>query len=115
MGLALVFEATIGSRTIEGVDFLRLDALGLVNDFRVMVRPHSALEALMEAMVPAIERVLAEQDVAEPSLLDGHARPRASRASAASVVSGATPAHSSVSTGVAKPSAAASRAVARTQ
>ena len=26
-----------------------------------MVRPHSALEALMEAMVPAIERVLAEQ------------------------------------------------------
>ena len=61
MGLALVFEARIGSRTIEGVDFLRLNSLGLVDDFRVMVRPHSALEALMEAMMPAIERVLAEQ------------------------------------------------------
>jgi hypothetical protein len=28
MGLALVFEARIGSRTIEGVDFLRLNSLG---------------------------------------------------------------------------------------
>jgi hypothetical protein len=64
MGLALVFEARIGTRTIEGVDFLRLNSLGLVDDFRVMVRPHSALEALMEAMVPAIERVLAEQSLA---------------------------------------------------
>jgi hypothetical protein len=64
MGLALVFEARIGTRTIEGVDFLRLNSLGLVDDFRVMVRPHSALEALMDAMVPAIERVLAEQSSA---------------------------------------------------
>jgi hypothetical protein len=61
MGLALVFEARIGTRTIEGIDILQLNSLGLVDDFRVMVRPHSGLEALMEAMVPAIERVLAEQ------------------------------------------------------
>jgi hypothetical protein len=61
-GLALVFEARIGARSIEGIDLLRLDEHGLVNDFRVMVRPHSALEALMKAMVPAIERVLAEQN-----------------------------------------------------
>ena len=33
---------------VEGVDLLRLDAQGLVDDFRVMVRPHSALEALMD-------------------------------------------------------------------
>ena len=45
----------------EGIDLLRFDAHGQVNDFRVLVRPHSALQALMEAMVPAIERVLAEQ------------------------------------------------------
>jgi hypothetical protein len=63
-GIALVFEAKVGMRTVEGVDLLRLDAHGLVSDFRVMVRPHSALEALMEAMVPAIERVLAEQGTA---------------------------------------------------
>jgi hypothetical protein len=61
-GMALVFETRIGSRSIEGIDLLRLDEHGLVNDFRVMVRPHSALEALMKAMVPAIERVLAEQN-----------------------------------------------------
>jgi hypothetical protein len=60
-GMALVFEAKIGSRLVEGVDLLRLDAHGLVDDFRVMVRPHSALQALMQAMMPAIERVLAEQ------------------------------------------------------
>jgi hypothetical protein len=60
-GMALVFEAKIGRHQVEGVDLLRFDAHGLVDDFRVMVRPHSALEALMDAMVPMIERVLAEQ------------------------------------------------------
>jgi hypothetical protein len=60
-GMGLVFEAKVGSRQVEGIDLIRLDAHGLVDDFRVMVRPHSALQALMEAMVPAIERVLAEQ------------------------------------------------------
>jgi len=60
-GMGLVFEARVGSRQVEGIDLIRLDEHGLVNDFRVMVRPNSALQALMEAMVPAIERVLAEQ------------------------------------------------------
>ncbi len=62
-GMGLAFEAKIGSRVVEGIDLIRLDAHGLVADFRVMVRPHSALQALMEAMVPAIERVLGEQGV----------------------------------------------------
>jgi hypothetical protein len=60
-GMALVFEAKVGTRHVEGVDILRLNAHGLVDDFRVMVRPYSALEALMQAMVPMIERVLADQ------------------------------------------------------
>jgi hypothetical protein len=60
-GMALVFEAKVGTRHVEGIDLLRLDAHGLVDDFRVMVRPHSALEALMTAMVPMIELVLADQ------------------------------------------------------
>jgi hypothetical protein len=60
-GMALAFEAKVGTRHVEGVDLLRLDAHGLVDDFRVMVRPHTALEALMTAMVPMIERVLADQ------------------------------------------------------
>jgi SnoaL-like domain len=60
-GMALAFEAKVGTRRVEGIDLLRLDAHGLVDDFRVMVRPHSALEALMSAMVPMIELVLADQ------------------------------------------------------
>jgi hypothetical protein len=60
-GMALMFEAKVGTRHVEGMDFLRLDAHGLVSDFRVMVRPYTALEALMTAMVPMIELVLADQ------------------------------------------------------
>jgi hypothetical protein len=60
-GMALAFEAKVGTRHVEGVDILRLDAHGLVDDFRVMVRPHTALEALMRAMVPMIELVLEDQ------------------------------------------------------
>jgi hypothetical protein len=60
-GFAAVFEAKVGMKSVEGVDLIRLDAHGQVADFRVMVRPHSALQALMEAMVPAIERVLTDQ------------------------------------------------------
>ena len=61
LGIVLMFDAKVGDRDVEGVDILRLDEAGLVTDFRVMVRPHTGLEALMAAMVPAIERVLVEQ------------------------------------------------------
>jgi hypothetical protein len=60
-GMGMFFEAKVGTRHVEGIDLVRLNAHGQVDDFRVLVRPHSALKALMEAMVPAIERVLAEQ------------------------------------------------------
>ena len=60
-GMAMVFEAKVGTRHVEGIDLIRFDAHGLVDDFRVMVRPHSALEELMRAMVPMIELVLADQ------------------------------------------------------
>jgi hypothetical protein len=60
-GMVMLFEAKVGNRQVEGVDILRLDEHGLVDDFRVMVRPHSALEALMSAMVPMIELVLADE------------------------------------------------------
>jgi hypothetical protein len=60
-GMTLMFEAKVGTRQVEGVDVIRLDAHGKVDDFRVMVRPHTALEALMTAMVPMIELVLEDQ------------------------------------------------------
>jgi hypothetical protein len=60
-GMAMIFDAKVGNRLVEGIDLVRYDAHGLVEDFRVMVRPHSALEALMSAMMPMIELVLADE------------------------------------------------------
>jgi limonene-1,2-epoxide hydrolase len=47
---ALVFEARIGDRQLEGCDFLHLDPDGSVDEFYVMVRPLSGALALAEAM-----------------------------------------------------------------
>lgn len=44
---ALVFRARVGNRDVEGLDLLRFDATGLIRDLTVMVRPRSALEALL--------------------------------------------------------------------
>lgn len=50
----LMFAARVGDREVEGADFLHLDEAGLVGELTVMVRPHSALVALMEAMAAAL-------------------------------------------------------------
>jgi hypothetical protein len=47
---ALVFEARVGSRQIEGCDFLHTNEDGLIDEFVVMVRPLSGALALAEAM-----------------------------------------------------------------
>ena len=56
----LVFEARVGDRALEGADFLHVDADGLIDDFRVMVRPLSALNALVEAMAVVLPQVIEE-------------------------------------------------------
>jgi hypothetical protein len=48
--LALVFEARVGDRDLQGLDLLRLDGDGLIEDLTVMVRPLSAALALRDAM-----------------------------------------------------------------
>jgi len=48
--LALVFEARVGDRQLQGIDLLRFDADGLIDDFTVLVRPLSAALALRDAM-----------------------------------------------------------------
>ena len=58
--LALVFEATVGGRSITGCDFLHLDDDGLIDQFMVMVRPLSATHALADAMAAQFERIAAE-------------------------------------------------------
>ncbi|HLV97453.1 MAG TPA: nuclear transport factor 2 family protein [Ktedonobacterales bacterium] len=49
-GKVLLFRTRIGERDAEGVDILKFDNAGLVQEFTVMVRPYSAATALREAM-----------------------------------------------------------------
>jgi len=47
---ALVFRATVAERELEGIDLLRFDEHGLINDFTVFVRPLSGLVPFAQAM-----------------------------------------------------------------
>ena len=47
---ALVFEAKVGEKQLEGCDFIQLDEDGAIKEFTVMVRPLSATLTLAEAM-----------------------------------------------------------------
>jgi limonene-1,2-epoxide hydrolase len=51
----LLFHARIGDKSVEGADFLRFGADGLVEEFIVMVRPMSGMLALAEAMRARLE------------------------------------------------------------
>jgi hypothetical protein len=54
---ALVFQARVGDREVEGLDLLRFDAEGRIDDFTVMVRPLSAAMALAEAVGKGLEAI----------------------------------------------------------
>lgn len=60
----LVFEATVGDRRIEGADFLHVREDGLIDDFRVMIRPLSGLNAVVEAMQAVLPDVMRELGLA---------------------------------------------------
>ena len=47
---ALFFRARVGNRDVQGVDLIRPNADGEIEDFTVMVRPMSGVHALAEAM-----------------------------------------------------------------
>src|SRR3954447_13857563 len=51
---ALVFRARVGEKQLQGLDLLRMNADGQIEDFTVMVRPASGLMALGEAMGPKV-------------------------------------------------------------
>ena len=53
---ALVFEARIADREIEGCDFLYVNPNGLIDELVVMVRPLSGALALAEAMKAQLAR-----------------------------------------------------------
>jgi len=44
------FSCTIGGKQAEGIDSIHWDENGLIDDFRVMIRPLTALQALNEKM-----------------------------------------------------------------
>ena len=46
----LRFKARVGDRELEGIDFLELDADGLIRELTVFMRPISALTAFNEQM-----------------------------------------------------------------
>ncbi len=54
---ALIFEARVGDREVQGLDLLRFDADGRVRELTVMVRPMSGMHALRDAMAREFERV----------------------------------------------------------
>lgn len=47
---ALVFEARVGDKQLQGCDFIQLDDDGAIEELTVMVRPMQAMLALAEAM-----------------------------------------------------------------
>ena len=61
----LVFEARVGDRTVEGADFLHLRDDGLIDDFRVMIRPLSGLNAVVAAMQAALPDVMREMGLGD--------------------------------------------------
>ncbi|MGH2905784.1 MAG: nuclear transport factor 2 family protein [Solirubrobacterales bacterium] len=52
---ALVFSAKIGDKKVQGLDYLKRDADGKIEEFTVMLRPLSAIVAMGEAMAPKVE------------------------------------------------------------
>jgi hypothetical protein len=51
---ALVFSARVADKQLWGIDLLRFDAEGKINDFTVLVRPLSATIALAQDMGPKV-------------------------------------------------------------
>jgi hypothetical protein len=54
---ALIFNARVGDREVDGLDLLRFDRDGKVRELMVMVRPMSGMNALAEAMGREFERL----------------------------------------------------------
>ena len=58
----LVFRTHVGDVRVEGIDLLRFDDSGLVDDFTVMIRPFSALERLRDIVTTAMTERLGGGD-----------------------------------------------------
>jgi len=52
---ALLFDARVGDRSLQGIDLLRPNPEGQIAELTVMIRPASGLIAVAERMGPALE------------------------------------------------------------
>ncbi|MFI7000688.1 nuclear transport factor 2 family protein [Nocardia sp. NPDC050175] len=57
---ALIFEAKVDGKTVNGCDFLHYDDNGKIDSFTVMIRPLSAAQALSEAMAAQFPQIQEE-------------------------------------------------------
>jgi hypothetical protein len=46
----LEFETTLDGKYVNGIDIIRINELGLIVEFRVMIRPLQAVNAVHAAM-----------------------------------------------------------------
>ena len=53
----LEFETVMGGKYVNGVDLITCNDDGLITDFKVMVRPQQAVEAVREMMFAAIQQI----------------------------------------------------------
>ena len=51
---ALIFEARVGEKSVQGLDLIRHDSAGRIANLTVMIRPLSGLTALAEAMAAKV-------------------------------------------------------------
>jgi hypothetical protein len=58
MTKVLVFRTRVRNRDAEGIDMVRFDIDGRVRDLTVMVRPRSAMEALLSEVQPKLMAAL---------------------------------------------------------
>jgi ketosteroid isomerase-like protein len=57
---ALIFEAKVDGKAVNGCDFIHTNESGLIDDFMVMVRPLSGAQALAAAMGAQFDRIQRE-------------------------------------------------------
>lgn len=53
----LEFETTMNGKYVNGIDMIRCNDAGQIVDFKVMVRPMQALDAVRELMVSALDKL----------------------------------------------------------
>jgi hypothetical protein len=58
---AFVFRLTVDDHPIEGVDYVRLDADGLVRSISVLMRPLASVQALARRMAEPLAELVSEQ------------------------------------------------------